>query len=64
MEWIDREIQFPNAEQIICYHKDNIFISRLIESKYCNIYCSNSSVYQANPPDWTHWMMCPALPKD
>ncbi len=29
-----------------------------------NIYCSNSSVYQANPPDWTHWMECPTLPKD
>jgi hypothetical protein len=59
MEWIDREVQFPDADRILCYGGGKIFISELIETKWGNFYSSTEKDDQY----WSHWMLLPEPPK-
>ena len=58
MEWIDREVQFPDCERILCYGDGEVFISELVESKRGNYYCAICD----RMPEWTHWIAIPNLP--
>lgn len=66
MEWIDREINFPDADRILCYGDSQIFICELMETKWGNSYNSTDwghGEFQ-NSPEWTHWMPLPQPPKE
>lgn len=64
MEWIDREVEFPDEDKILCYSQGDVFIYKLIESKWGNYYrCTDwiHKEYQTDS-DWTHWMSLPKPP--
>lgn len=64
MQWIDRDVDFPDYDKILCCKGDQIFICELIESKWGFFYFStdwNHNEYQ-NSPEWTHWMPLPKPP--
>lgn len=68
MEWIDREIEFPECDKILCYANGDIFISALLETKWGNHYFStdwNHNEHQniLECTQWTHWMPLPEPPK-
>lgn len=65
MMWIDREIDFPNADRILCYGEGQVFICELIETKWGNHYsCTECGHGDSNKePEWTHWMPLPAPPQ-
>jgi uncharacterized protein DUF551 len=64
MKWIDREVDFPDADRILCCSGDKIFICELIESKRGNHYYSTDShhIEFQDMPEWTHWMPLPSPP--
>lgn len=64
--WIDRNVQFPDAEKIFCCSGNEVFICELIESKLGNYYYSTDTKHIAlqNMPEWTYWMPLPQPPND
>lgn len=57
MQWIDREVEFPDLDRILCYAEGKVFICELIESKWGNFYHSTDwghCEFQ-DTPEWTHW---------
>ncbi len=62
--WIDREIEFPDLEFILCYERGTVFICRLVESKWGNYYQSTDWRHDEYDymPDWSHWMPLPKAP--
>lgn len=61
MQWVDREVDFPDCDEILCCAGDKVFICELIESKWGNFYRSTDwghGEFQ-NMPEWTHWMPLP-----
>lgn len=61
MEWIDREINFPDCDRILCCHDKQVFICELVESKWGHFYHSTDCTHGKfnNMPEWTHWMPLP-----
>jgi uncharacterized protein DUF551 len=59
MKWIDREVEFPDVDRILCCWGDEIFVCVLIEGKWGRAYWCYESV---SFPDWTHWMPLPTPP--
>lgn len=61
MQWIDREVEFPDADKILCCAGNEVFICELIESKWGNGYYSTDTghIEFQNMPEWTHWMPLP-----
>lgn len=64
--WIDRQLEFPDVDRILCSAGDEIFICEFIESKWGNGYRSTdwSHIVNQNAPAWTHWMPLPDPPKE
>jgi len=64
MEWIDREIEFPDDEKILCFGDGEIFICTLVESKWGHHYRKSDYLEKdyEKLPDWTHWMPLPLDP--
>jgi len=65
MEWIDREVEFPDADKIVCYSEGQVFVCTLLESKWGNSYYSTDwrHTEPGDMPEWTHWMPLPPSPK-
>lgn len=64
-EWINREIDFPECDRILCSGEGQIFICYLLETKWGNSYHSTDwshGEYQ-DAPEWTHWMPLPEPPE-
>jgi len=67
MEWIDREVQFPDIDEILVYGSGCVFICSLQETKWGNRYCSTDHGHAEctrDQPEWTHWMPLPKPPKE
>lgn len=65
MEWIDREVNFPDIDTILCYAEGQQFICELSETKWGNRYYSTDSGHISfqDMPEWTHWMPLPEAPR-
>lgn len=65
MEWIDKEVEFPNLDKILCYSPEKIFICELLETKWGNHYLSTETEYENGfkQLEWTHWMPLPKPPE-
>ena len=61
MEWINREVNFPDYDHILCCAGEKVFICELIESKWVNFYHSTDCGHGEfqDTPEWTHWMQLP-----
>lgn len=66
MEWIDREVDFPDCDHILCCAGKKVFICDLIESKWGNFYHSTDLGHGEfqDMPEWTHWMPLPKPAKE
>lgn len=62
MKWIDREVNFPDVDFILCYGEEQIFICEMIKTKWGNGYCSTELRHEKHMPEWTHWMPLPDPP--
>ncbi len=65
-EWINREIQFPDIDRILCTGSNQVFICEMMKTKFGNFYCSTNSghVEFQDMPEWTHWMPLPNPPEE
>ena len=63
MKWIDREIEYPICDRILCWENGDVYIADFLESKWGNSYVStdyNHNEYGGGH-NWTHWMPLPTL---
>jgi len=65
MEWIDREVCFPDIDRILCFTGKHVFICELFESKWGNFYhpTDRGHVELQDTLEWTHWIPLPVVPK-
>lgn len=65
MEWIDRKVNFPDCDKILCCYGNKVFICELLESKWGNVYDSTDRSHGEfqDMPNWTHWMPLPRPPE-
>jgi hypothetical protein len=60
MEWIDREVEFPECDQILVTDGQEVSIYEWIDNELG--YRGQFPTYVES--DWTHWMPLPELPKE
>lgn len=60
VNWIDREVEFPEGDKIICLCVKNIFVCELLETKWGNHYVPLHE--DPSVSSWTHWIPFPRSP--